>query len=514
MDLKGYLAILKRNIRVILLTLIVTVAVATVVTFKITPIYTASCTLRVATAASGYSNYIYADRLLNTYTKLATSGPILNELTNNLKLQTAPQVTVVTIPNTELIKISVESPDPQVAQNSANTLAEILMAQAKQLYAGEGMSTQDVLGEQLTQAENDLTKARQEYDAYVSQHPSDTSQIAAMDAAIQLRQKTYNDLLSQYDHARIQESILANIISIVEPAIFPLAPSKPNKALNIGLGFLVGLVSGVGLAFLFENLGTRLYTSKQIEAAVELNSIGKIPIMERGRPFSLKTQKTHVDANLHTPFTEAFRRLMIQILMQNPNSQKKRGALRSLLITSSEPGEGKSTIAVNLAIAFAQSGKKVIVVDCDLHMPKQHQINGLSNQVGLSTLLTEQTSMEEIVQESGIPGMYVLTSGPLPPNPAKILEGPRMISLIRDMSQQYDVILLDSPAFLVLADAALLAPIVDGVILVARRNFIQEGAVKETRRQLAEIKAHVIGLVVNEAEPNGTYYYYGGYRQK
>jgi capsular exopolysaccharide synthesis family protein len=199
--------------------------------------------------------------------------------------------------------------------------------------------------------------------------------------------------------------------------------------------------------------------------------------------------------------------------MQNPKSQE-RSALRSLLITSSEPGEGKSTIAVNLAIAFAQSGKKVIVVDCDLHMPKQHQINGLSNQVGLSTLLTEQTSMEEIVQESGIPGMYVLTSGPLPPNPAKILEGPRMISLIRDMSQQYDVILLDSPAFLVLADAALLAPIVDGVILVARRNFIQEGAVKETRRQLAEIKAHVIGLVVNEAEPNGTDYYYRRYRQK
>ena len=162
MDLKGYLAILKRNIWVILLTLVVTVAVATVVTFKITPIYTASCTLRVATAASGvvsYSDYMYADRLLNTYTKLATSRPILNELTNNLELQTAPQVTVVTIPNTELIKISVESPDPQVAQNSANTLAEILMAQAKQLYAGEGKSTQDVLGEQLTQAKNDLTKA-------------------------------------------------------------------------------------------------------------------------------------------------------------------------------------------------------------------------------------------------------------------------------------------------------------------------------------------------------------------
>jgi capsular exopolysaccharide synthesis family protein len=193
--------------------------------------------------------------------------------------------------------------------------------------------------------------------------------------------------------------------------------------------------------------------------------------------------------------------------MQNPNTQDG-GTLRSLLITSSEPGEGKSTIAANLAIAFAQSGKKVIVVDCDMHIPKQHEIHGLSNKVGLSTLLKKPTNIEKRVQKSVIPGMYVLTSGPLPPNPAKILDTPQMTSLIKDLSQQYDVVLLDSPAFLALADTALLAPIVDGVILVARRNFVQEGALQETCRQLADIKAHMIGLVVNEAELNGISYYY------
>ena len=507
MDLKDYLVILRRNIWVILSTVVVTVAVVTIVTFKITPIYTASTTLRVATAASGvvsYTDYMYADRLLNTYTKLATSRPILNELAKNLKLQIPPQVTVVTIPNTELIKVSVESSDPQVAQNAANSMGEILIAQANQLYAGQGKSTQDILGEQLTQAEKDLTQARQEHDIYVSQHPKDIEQIAAMDALVQLKQKTYDNLLSQYDQARTQESIRANIISIVEPAILPITPSKPNKPLNIGLGFLVGLAGGVGMAFLFENLGTRLHTTKQIEAAVELNTVGKIPIMERRKLFS---SKIHDDENFHTPFKESFRRLMIQISMQNPGSQKI-DPIRSLLITSAEPGEGKSTITANLAIAFAQSGKKVIVVDCDLHMPKQHKINRLSNMVGLSTLLTQSANIEEIVQATGIPGMYVLTSGPLPPNPAKILDSPEMTSLINYLSHQYDMVLLDSPAFLVLADTALLVPIVDGVILTARRNFIQEGAVKETFRQLADIKAHMIGLVVNDAEPNGTYYYY------
>lgn len=508
MDLKGYLVILRRKIWVILSTLFVTVAAVTVVTFLITPTYTASTTLRVATAASGvvsYSDYLYADRLLNTYVKLATSRPVLDELTQELNLQTAPQVTVVTVPNTELITISVDSSDPLVAQNSADSLAGILVAQAKELYAGQGKSLQDILGEQLTQAENDLTQARQQYDTYVTLHPADTEGIAALDASIQLKEKTYATLLNQYDQARTQESIRANIISVVEPAIFPLAPSKPSKALNIGLGFMVGLAGGVGLAFLFENLGTRLYTSNQIEAATELYTIGKIPTMERRRLF---TSKKRDYENLHTPFKDAFRRLRMQILLQNPNSQE-RSAIKTFLITSAEPGEGKSTITANLASSFAQSGKKVIVVDCDLHIPKQHKIFGLPNKVGLSTLLNEPTIIPEIVQETHLTGLHVLTSGPLPPDPAKLLGTTQMISLIKWLSQEYDIVLLDSPAMLALAETTLLASIVEGVILVARRNFVREEAVKETCRQLADIKVRMVGLVVNDAEQTGTYNYYG-----
>lgn len=512
MDLKGYLVILRRKIWVILSTLFATVVAVTIVTFLITPTYTASTTLRVATAASGvvsYSDYMYADRLLNTYVKLATSRPVLDELTKGLNLQTAPQVKVVTVPNTELITITVDSPDPQVAQNSANSLAEILVAQAKELYAGQGKSTQDILGEQLTQAESDLTQARQQYDSYVKLHPADTEGIAALDASIQLKEKTFATLLDQYDQARIQESIRANIISVVEPAIFPLAPSKPSKALNIGLGFMVGLAGGVGLAFLFENLGTRLYTSKQIEDATGLNSIGKIPTTERRKLF---TSKKRGDKNLNTPFKEAFRRLRMQILLQNRDGQE-RSAIKSILITSAEPGEGKSTIAANLATSFAQSGKKVILVDCDLHIPKQHKILGLPNKVGLSTLLNQLTNIpeivQEIVQETNLAGLHVITSGPLPPDPSKVLGTSQMTSLIKWLSQEYDIVLLDSPAVLASAETTLLASIVDGVILVARRNYIKEDAVKETCRQLADIKVHMVGLVVNEAEQNGTYYYYG-----
>ena len=516
MDLKYYLAILNGNKWVILTTVIVTVAVTTLITFMITPIYTASTTLRVATASSSavsYSDYMYADRLMNTYTRISTSGPVLEELANKLNLKSLPEIKVEAIPNTELIKITVESSNPIVAQNSANTLAEILIAQGKELYSGGGKSAQEILSEQLKQAEDELNQARQEYDTYVAQNPKDSVRISAMNEAIQLKERTYSTLLDQYDQARLRETIRANIISVVEPALLPKKPSKPNRVMNIGLGLMVGIAGGVGLAFLFENLGNRLYTSKQIEAATKLNPIGKIPTIPRKRLIKrlLNERRSYHDNgnhdNINMPFNEAFRRLHIQILSQNSNRMDGNTGT-SIMITSSEPGEGKSTITSNLAIAIAQSGKKVIVVDCDLHVPKQNVIHGLSNKVGLSTILFGVTNYEEAVQETRYPGLQVLTSGPIPKNSSKLLASPQMKSLIQLLSSRFDMVLLDTPAMLVVADTAILASLVDGVVFVARRNYIKEEAVREACRQLADIKAPMIGLVVNEAEPNGSYYYY------
>ncbi len=338
---------------------------------------------------------------------------------------------------------------------------------------------------------------------YVSQSPDDTIRITAMNEAIQLKEKTYATLLDQYDQARLKEIMRANIISVVEPAVLPSSPSKPNKTMNIALGFIAGLAGGVGLTFLFENLGTRLYTSKQIEAVAELNIIGRIPTIQRKW---LSRSKKPDDHFINAPFKEAFRRLQVNISLQDQKNLDG-NPLKTLLITSSLPGEGKSTIAANLAVAIARSGKKVIVVDCDLHLPKQHEINGLSNKAGLSNILTQQTNLEQVVQITQYPGMHVITSGLLPPDPAKMLGSPQMKSLIQFLSRQYDYVLLDTPALLIMADGLILAPIVDGVIFVARRNFIRVEAVSEACRQLVNIKANMIGLVVNEAERNGSYYY-------
>lgn len=506
MDLKSYLAILRGNRWVIIITTAVTLAVVIFITFTITPTYITTTTLRIATSSSGvvgYSDYMYADRLMNTYTKLATSRPVLSELASELNLEILPEIKVETIPNTELIKITVETSDPIIAEKSANTLAEILITQGRELYSGGGKSVQEILSEQLVQAETELSDARHEYDAFVLENPKETDQILLLKEKIKLKESTYTSLLDQYDDARLKERIRENIISVVEPATQPETPAKPNKVMNIALGLIAGLMGGVGLAFLFENLGTRLYTSKQIEAVAELSTIGKIPALPQKRLFRLWKAN---DEGKNTSFKEAFRRLHIQIVTQSPKKEDG-NPLKSLLITSSEPGEGKSTISFNLAKAIAQSGKKVIVVDCDLHIPKQHLINGFSNDIGLSTILNKETKFNETVQKTQYSGLHILTSGPLPPNPEKLLGSPQMISLIKFLSEQYDMVILDTPALLSIADTISIMRSVDGILLVARRNIIREEALREACKQLVDINGPILGLVVNEAERIGSYYY-------
>lgn len=509
MDLQHYLAILLGKKWVVLTTLVVTVAVTTLVTLLITPTYTASTTLRVATASSvmaGYSDYLYADRLMNTYTKIATSGPVLKELTESLNLKTKPQVKVEPIPNTELIKISVESSDPLIAQKCADKVAEIMIRQGKELYTGSGKSVQEILAEQVKQAEEEFNQARQEYEDFVKEFPKDSARISAMNESIQIKEKTYATLLDQYDQARLREAIRANIISVVEPALLPLKPSKPNKTMNILLGFAVGSAGGLGLAFLLESFSARLYSTRQIEKVSGLNLIGKIPLIRQKSWMNLV--KRGKESSNNANFKEAFRQLQVKLSMINPEKMDG-NPLRTLLITSPEPGEGKSTITMNLGIIIAQSGKKVIAVDCDLHLPKLHKIiNGLTNTVGLSSVLSQQAELDEAVQVTHYSGMHVLTSGPMQRNPAKLLAGPQMKSLINTLTQYYDVVLLDTPALLAVADTAFLTCIADGVILVVRRNYTREDALREARRHLEDIDARMIGLVVNDAELNGSYYYY------
>ena len=500
MELRAYLAIIWRRKWIIALTVAVTVTVAVIGTLVATPTYVASTTLRILTTSGSAEWAAYrassdANRLMNTYVTIATTGPVLAELMERLGLDEPPQIEVEILPYTELMQITAEDPDPILAALAPNTLAEILIYRTEELYSGSGRSAQEILSVQLEQIEHELDQARREYETLVAQSPDDAERITAASRSIGVKEETYTMLLEQYEQARLREAMQANMLSIVEPAVAPRTPSKPRKALNIALGFVAGLVGGIGLSFLFENLDTTLYATEQIREVAELPIIGQIPTARRRQQVAL--------FNGHSPQREAFRRLRTNIFTLDHDAPP-----RALLVTSAEPREGKSTIAANLALAIAQSGRNVIVVDGDLRKPTLHRAFDLSNEIGLSSVLKGEATLDEAVQDSKIPGVQVLTSGPLPPNPAELIDSPRMTELIEQLARRCDMILLDAPSILAVTDAAVLASATDGVVLVVGRTQARREAVQAACRHLADVKARPIGVVVNRAEKGGGYYYH------
>jgi len=573
MQLSDYFAVLWRRKWVIIVTVVATMAVVVAGTSRLPRIYSATTTLRVATAYSGstnYSDYMYADRLLNTYVKIATSQPLLDELSKQLGVAKLPKINVSTLPNTELIQISVEDQSPALASKAANALGDILIAQSAGFYTGSGKSPIEILSAQMAEVEKDLKQARADYESLLVKKQNDAaateaaskslalkqqvydsrlqqqeqisnkearqaSYISVAQAAKDLKQATtdyeallakeqkstaefetasktfnskqqiYDSLSQQYEQARIRAALQANTISVVESAGVPSLPSKPNILLNYALGFITSLIAGLGLAFLFENLDNTLHTSGQIELASALPSLGRI-----SSAGSKKEMRFPLDGRSH--YAESFLRLRTNLAALDHGSVP----MRTLLVTSAEQGEGKSTVASTLAYVQAEAGKKVILVDCDMRLPNLHKQFNLPNEVGLCEYLSRTAPMRRIIQPTSLRRLSVITSGQTPVIPADLLGSPRMTTFIQLLLKHFDVVVMDSPSILAVADVSILAPQVDGVLLVARQGKVHREALKTACKQLEDVKARVIGLAVNGEPVYRHYYYYGksGWRGK
>ena len=489
MELRQYLEILQRRKWIIIISTIVGTGLVALLTFLATPQYRSQTTLRVATI----NNIDYTQMLMNTYARIATSGTVKGELAAQLGLMEKPDISVELVPGTELMIITAEAPDPEQAQAIANTAASVLAAQSREIYSGSGQTTTEILAAQLAQAEQELSEARSQYDEILTQSPDDTSAINAINQSIQLKERTYATLLEQYESARVNEALLANSVSVVEPAYLPASPATPRVLMNMILGVLGGLVFGVVLAFIVENLDTRIYTMDQIEAATQLPTIGRIPSSKD------ELQIARIN-NGHYPQLEAFRRLRTNLLMIDPAAKNE-----VTLITSAQRGEGKSTVCANLAVTIARSGRRVIVVDCDMRLPSVHKMFNVPNKRGLTSVLTKEVTLDEAILDSSFPRLQVLASGPLPPNPTELLGSPQMVALLDELRDEYDFVLLDTPALLSVADAAVLAPYADKIIWVVSLAMTRRGDVDTVRRQLSKVNVDSIDVVINRAGDSSDY---------
>lgn len=292
-------------------------------------------------------------------------------------------------------------------------------------------------------------------------------------------------------------------LSVVRPAVAPLAPTSPNTQFNIALGFFLGLATGIITALLISSMDNRIRGEKELRILTQAPLLGGIAYATDAAKNPLLTQSA-----AHSPRAESFRQLRTNLKFANVSAQA-----RTVLITSSLPSEGKSTTATNLALALAQSGQRVCLVDADLRRPMIHDYLGLEKDAGLTTALVGQADVEELLQPWGEDQLFVLTSGVIPPNPSELLGSDEMKALVARLGQAFDTVIVDAPPLLPVTDAAILAQYVGGVILVV-------GAKKTTSHHLAKslsalelVGANLLGIVLNslplkEQEAYG-YGYYG-----
>lgn len=284
-------------------------------------------------------------------------------------------------------------------------------------------------------------------------------------------------------------------VDLIIPAVASDTPSAPHNALIIVLGIMVGLGGGVVFAFLAENLDSSLYTRNQIEQASGLLTLAEVP--------ATRSAKRNVFVNGNSVDGEAFRQLRTKLFVIERESN-----LKTLLVTSAEPHEGKSTIIANLALTLAHAGRKVVVIDGDMRRPRQHMIFGLENKQGLSDVLQQQAELDEVLQVTTIEGIQVLTSGALRDYPGELVIMPQMREIIIQLREHADVVLIDAPAVLAVADASVLATLVDGVLLVVEQSRSREDAVQEARRRLDHLNVRTLGVVMNRSDVHTRYQYY------
>ncbi len=289
---------------------------------------------------------------------------------------------------------------------------------------------------------------------------------------------------------------------IVEKASFPEFPAKPRKAVNLLLGLVVGLFGGIGLAFFIEYLDNTVKHPEELERALGMPVLGVVTLR--------KDKEASVDRvvmdDAASVQAENFRAIRTSLMLSSADSPPRR-----ILVTSSGPAEGKTASSANLALALAQSDKRVLLIDADMRKPRQHKVFSLGNGKGLSTYLAG-ASEGDILQKGPLPNLSIITSGPIPPNPSELLSSGRMVQLLEKLGERYDVIICDSPPLLSVTDPLILSRLFDGTVVVTRARQTTYEMAGRSLKALADVKSNVFGLVLNEFDAaKGGYYYHYGY---
>lgn len=294
-------------------------------------------------------------------------------------------------------------------------------------------------------------------------------------------------------------------LTVVAPAEIPLGPASPNLLLNLAIGLIVGLGVGIGAAVLGTVLDTKIRSETDLKRVTDGAVLGGVPLDPASAKKALITH-----AALKSARAEAFRQ--VRTNLQYAHFGK---GSNSILVTSAIPGEGKSSSCIHLALTLAEAGQSVVIVDADLRRPSIAGYLGLEQAAGLTTALIGRAAVDDLLQPYGAHGLHILASGHVPPNPSELLGSKEMTELIRHLEGRFDHVLLDAPPLLPVTDAAVLAPHVGGVVLVAGARQVRLAEVRKALASLSMVDARILGIILNRVPgrgPDSQRYGYGSYQ--
>ncbi len=511
MELRQYGAILLKWLWLIVLGTLLAGGTAFIVSRTMTPVYQASTTLMVSQGSnptiSDYTSILTSQQLAKTYGELLKKRPVLEGVVDELNLSlTAEQLgrleTVQLVRDTTLIMLQIENENPELAARIANTLAKTFIAQNQENQTSRYASSKDNLLRQLKQLESDIATTQTALDK-ARGAPGNGAEVTRLETSLAQSRSSYSNLLKSYEDIRIAEAKSIDNVIVAEPAEVPTRPVRPNVLMNTLLAAVVGAMLAVGVAFLIEYLDDSIRSPDDADNALHLPTLGTIMRTSVPHP----PDRLFVQTSPRSPMAESYRALRTNVQFSNVDTPTK-----AILVTSANPTEGKSTTAANLAAAMAQGGLRVVLVDGDMRRPSQHQIFEVTNDYGLTNaLLQDGAELNGSLQQTKIENLFLLPTGPIPPNPSELLGSQRMRRLITALKEQFDAVIIDSPPVLAVTDPAVLAPQADGVILVVGAGETRRGAAQRAVTHLTQVGARFLGVALNKISRGGRgygYYYY------
>lgn len=543
MTFEHYWSVFIKRWKLILTCFVVVGLGAFIVSKLMTPIYQAEAIVQVAVSSSNsqadYNSLLASDQLVQTESQLATNSSVLSEVASHYagltEGQVAKEVSSAPSLNTQLFTITVLDPNPGRAAALANDIAATLIKQQLQIVQANDQRSQQQIQQQIVSTQQQINTVTNHIESLRSNGGS-SAQIAALQNQLNVLQQQYTQWETVLSQLELSQAQIGDFLRVAQPAQPETIPVRPTVLLNTGVGLAAGLFLGLLLAMLFEQLDTRVSSIEDLTRLMDWTVLGTI-WRNRSTERTALINPQERDANV-----EAYR-----ILRTNVGFSSIDKPLHTLMITSSMPGDGKSTVAANLAIFMAKAGKSTLLIDADLRRPVQHQLfnlpadrRGLSNAVlalsmqgavslspsqfippGTQGLVPSsqpgiQFSLEPFVHSVGVPNLWVMPSGPLPPNPSELLDSKAMNRLFTCLETSgIEMVIFDVPPIRGLSDANILASKVDGTLVVVDITRAHRKMLKQVKTQLSQVGSNVLGCIVNKEhrtrhDTSYSYYYYRG----